>query len=225
MSCSRSRRWSLGLAAPAAYTLSTVAHPHSGAIPTAGPASAAGGSGGFGAGANRGFAGRRSSGRRFGGFPNAGGANPGGPAPGSAGPAADGPAEVWRRRSRAEVAEASAGCSTARIPSAAVTALFDQSSGFRWTAAAIGANNAAGYQLASGKAIMAIGGFNGTDPTPTLAQFEQYVDGGEIHYFIASGGGAWSGRRGASSTSSAITAVGGAELHGARPSAGRRSTT
>ena len=31
---------SLGLAAPAAYTLSTVAHPHSGAIPTAGPASA-----------------------------------------------------------------------------------------------------------------------------------------------------------------------------------------
>ena len=34
---------------------------------------------------------------------------------------------------------------------------------------AIGANNAAGYQpLASGQAIMAIGGFNGTDPTPML---------------------------------------------------------
>ena len=36
---------------------------------------------------------------------------------------------------------------------------------------------------------MAIGGFNGTDPAPTLAQFEQYVSEGKIHYFIASGGG------------------------------------
>ena len=36
---------------------------------------------------------------------------------------------------------------------------------------------------------MAIGGFNGTDPAPTLAQFEKYVAEGKIHYFIASGGG------------------------------------
>ena len=35
---------------------------------------------------------------------------------------------------------------------------------------------------------MAIGGFNGTDPTPTLAQFEQDVAQGRIHYFIGSGG-------------------------------------
>ena len=46
-------------------------------------------------------------------------------------------------------------------------------------------NNAAGYQLASGEPVMAIGGFNGTDPAPTLAQFEQYVAAGKIHYFIA----------------------------------------
>ena len=56
---------------------------------------------------------------------------------------------------------------------------------------------------------MAIGGFNGTDPTPTLAQFQQYVRAGKIHYFIAGGGGG-GGRPvavpdGASSTSSAIT--------------------
>ena len=37
---------------------------------------------------------------------------------------------------------------------------------------------------------MAIGGFNGTDPSPTLAQFQEYVADGEIHYFIASGGAA-----------------------------------
>ncbi len=37
----------VALAAPAAYTLTTVAHPHTGSIPTAGPANAAGGPGGF----------------------------------------------------------------------------------------------------------------------------------------------------------------------------------
>jgi hypothetical protein len=29
--------------------------------------------------------------------------------------------------------------------------------------------------------LMAIGGFNGSDPTPTLAQFEAYVNAGAIH--------------------------------------------
>ncbi len=57
------------------------------------------------------------------------------------------------------------------------------------------ANNAAGYQLASGEPVMAIGGFNGTDPAPTLAQFEKYVSEGKIHYFIAGGA---TGRRRAS---------------------------
>jgi 4-amino-4-deoxy-L-arabinose transferase-like glycosyltransferase len=56
-------------------------------------------------------------------------------------------------------------------------------------AATINSNSAAGYQLASGDPVMAIGGFNGTDPAPTLAQFEQYVRDGKIHYFISSGGG------------------------------------
>ena len=44
---------------------------------------------------------------------------------------------------------------------------------------------------------MAIGGFNGSDPSPTLAQFQQYVADGKIHYFIGGGGG---GGRGGSST-------------------------
>ena len=51
---------------------------------------------------------------------------------------------------------------------------------------------------------MAIGGFNGTDPTPTLAQFKALVAQGTIHYFIASGGGFGGGGfgGGASATSS-----------------------
>ena len=56
---------------------------------------------------------------------------------------------------------------------------------------------------------MAIGGFNGTDPSPTLAQFQQYVAGHKIHYFIARGegggpGGAFGGGPQASSSTSAI---------------------
>jgi 4-amino-4-deoxy-L-arabinose transferase-like glycosyltransferase len=53
----------------------------------------------------------------------------------------------------------------------------------------VDSNNASGYQLAAGEPVMAIGGFNGTDPSPTLAEFQQYVAAGKIHYFIASGTG------------------------------------
>ena len=78
---------------------------------------------------------------------------------------------------------------------------------YTWAAATVNSNNAAGYQLGSGEPIMAIGGFNGTDPSPTLAQFEKYVAEGKIHYFIASGGGGFAGGPGGSSSgdSSQIT--------------------
>ena len=35
---------------------------------------------------------------------------------------------------------------------------------------------------------MAIGGFNGSDPTPTLAEFKAFVAKGDVHYFIGGGG-------------------------------------
>ena len=68
---------------------------------------------------------------------------------------------------------------------------------YTWVAATVNSNNAAGYQLASGDPVMAIGGFNGTDPSPTLAQFEKYVSEGKIHYYIAGGGGGVGGVGGA----------------------------
>jgi hypothetical protein len=58
---------------------------------------------------------------------------------------------------------------------------------FTWTAATVLSNAAAGYQLASGAPVMAVGGFNGTDPYPTLEQFQQYVTDGRIHYFLGEG--------------------------------------
>ena len=53
---------------------------------------------------------------------------------------------------------------------------------------------------------MSIGGFNGTDPAPSLAQFERYVAEGKIHYFVAGGGAGGGGGQGGSSSSNAITA-------------------
>jgi 4-amino-4-deoxy-L-arabinose transferase-like glycosyltransferase len=71
---------------------------------------------------------------------------------------------------------------------------------YTWAAAAIGSQNAASYQLATEDPVMAIGGFNGTDPSPTLAQFKKYVADGKIHYFIAGGmGGGMGGNSGTSS--------------------------
>lgn len=64
--------------------------------------------------------------------------------------------------------------------------------------------NTAGYQLATEKPVLSIGGFNGTDPSPTLDQFQQYVKDGKIHYFI--GGESFGpGGQGADGTSQSIS--------------------
>jgi hypothetical protein len=82
------------------------------------------------------------------------------------------------------------GLLNATTPSAElVTALRADASSYTWAAATVGANNAAGYQLASGEAVMPIGGFNGSDPSPTLAQFQDDVAAGRIHYLIGGGTG------------------------------------
>jgi 4-amino-4-deoxy-L-arabinose transferase-like glycosyltransferase len=77
----------------------------------------------------------------------------------------------------------------APTPPAELTALLRRdASAHTWAAATIGSNGAAGYQLASGEPVMALGGFNGTDPFPTLAGFQQLVAEGRIHYFIGEAG-------------------------------------
>jgi 4-amino-4-deoxy-L-arabinose transferase-like glycosyltransferase len=173
------------LAAPAAWTLATVATPHAGAIPTSGPSAdgrfGGGGPGGGGPGGGR-FPGgvQRPPGAANGtGFPGAQN-RPAGGAGGGMGGLLDG----------------------TQVSSEVVDVLQRGASGYRWVAAAVGANNAASYQLASGEAVMAIGGFNGSDPAPTLAQFQQYVADGAVHYFIAGGGlggGPGGGRNGTTS--------------------------
>jgi 4-amino-4-deoxy-L-arabinose transferase-like glycosyltransferase len=68
----------------------------------------------------------------------------------------------------------------------------------KWAAAQTGAMQSAGLALSSGKPVMAIGGFSGSDPAPTLKQFEHYVGAGEVHYFVAGGRSGFGGSRGTS---------------------------
>ncbi len=77
----------------------------------------------------------------------------------------------------------------ATLPGAELVSLLRQDSeDYTWAAAAVGSNNAAGLQLGSGVPVMALGGFNGTDPSPTLAQFQEYVRSGQVHYFVGDAG-------------------------------------
>jgi hypothetical protein len=73
-----------------------------------------------------------------------------------------------------------------------------------WVAAAIGSTRAASYQLATGEPVMPVGGFNGSDPSPTLEQFQHHVALGEIHYLI--GGGGFGRQNGGADTSRQIAA-------------------
>jgi hypothetical protein len=104
---------------------------------------------------------------------------------------------------------------------AVVAALTRNASAYTWVAASVGSNNAAGYQLATGDPVMPIGGFTGSDSSPTLARFQAYVDAGRIHWFIggdigmASDGGSSSSAEIASWVSENFTAttVGGVMLY------------
>lgn len=73
--------------------------------------------------------------------------------------------------------------------STALTALLLQDAdSFTWVAAPVGANNAAGYQLATERSVMPLGGFNGSDHSPTLAEFQADVAARKIHYFVSGNG-------------------------------------
>ncbi|WAH99263.1 glycosyltransferase family 39 protein [Arthrobacter sp. MMS18-M83] len=58
----------------------------------------------------------------------------------------------------------------------------------KWSAIVSGATQAASLELATNTNVIALGGWNGGDPYPTLAQFQDMVAKGQIGYFIAGGG-------------------------------------
>jgi hypothetical protein len=78
-----------------------------------------------------------------------------------------------------------------------------------WVVAVTGADQAASIELATGLPVMAMGGFSGSDPAPTLEQFQSYVESGELRFVLISTGGGGGGLGGGSSDiSSWVTANG-----------------
>jgi 4-amino-4-deoxy-L-arabinose transferase-like glycosyltransferase len=69
-------------------------------------------------------------------------------------------------------------------------------SAYTWVAATVGSESAAPLQLATGQPVMSIGGFNGTDPAPTLARFQQLVAEHKIHYFVGENSDSFGGGSG-----------------------------
>jgi 4-amino-4-deoxy-L-arabinose transferase-like glycosyltransferase len=59
--------------------------------------------------------------------------------------------------------------------------------------AAFGSQSSSSIIIASGQPVVTIGGFNGSDPAPTLAQFEQLVSSGQLRYVLIGGGGGGGG--------------------------------
>jgi 4-amino-4-deoxy-L-arabinose transferase-like glycosyltransferase len=175
-----------GLAGPTAYAVDTIGTPHTGSIVSAGPNTGMRGFGGMGEGR-----------RGQGGLPGGMQLPPGAQMPAGMQPPAGLPGQAGQLPGGAEMG-GMGGLLEGSTPTAEVTAMLEQDAGsYTWVAAAIGANTAAGYQLATEDPVMPVGGFNGTDPSPTLAEFQQYVADGRIHYFI--GGGGMGGRESGSS--------------------------
>jgi 4-amino-4-deoxy-L-arabinose transferase-like glycosyltransferase len=67
---------------------------------------------------------------------------------------------------------------------ALVSYLLDRQGSARWIVAVGGSQAAASIQLAAGEPVMAMGGFTGGDPTPTLEQLRGYVSSGELRYIL-----------------------------------------
>ena len=169
------------LAGPAAYSLTTLGTTTNG-IATAGPASSVGGPG-AGAGSAPGGPG---VGTGASGAPT--GTRTGGPPGGGSGTAGGPPAAA---RARAAVAGAGGGGGASTADESLVRYLERHQGSSEYLVAVDGSQSAAPFILASGKAVIAMGGFAGTDPAPTLSEFEHLVATDKVHYvYVSSGGGA-----------------------------------
>jgi 4-amino-4-deoxy-L-arabinose transferase-like glycosyltransferase len=203
------------LAGPAAYSLTTLGTTTNG-IATAGPASTAGGVGvgggpggqGGGPGGGSGASGAP-TGARTGGFPGGETGTTGAPTGAHTGVAS---------------AAAAGGGGASTADTALVRYLERHQGSAEYLVAVNGSQTAAPYILESGKAVIAMGGFTGTDPTPTLSEFENLVATGKVHYvYVASeagGGGSASGVGGGTSPSGTET---GANVRTASTSSGKRT--
>jgi hypothetical protein len=74
-----------------------------------------------------------------------------------------------------------------------------------WLLAVSDSTSAGQIELATGRAVMAMGGFTGSDNALSLAQLQAYVASGELKYLVVGGQGGGPGGGGSSDISSWVT--------------------
>ncbi len=154
------------LLAPAAYAVTTVQTAYGGGDPHPGPGAADSQSGGGPAGF--GGPGLARPGGLPGGLP---GARPGG-LPGAGGRGGFG-----------------GGLATGAENSAMLDFLVANRGAATWIVAANSSQQAGTIELATGLPVMAMGGFTGSDPTPTLDQLKSYIASGKLRFVLVDAGG------------------------------------
>ncbi|MCF7547574.1 glycosyltransferase family 39 protein [Pseudonocardia sp. WMMC193] len=131
--------------------------------------------------------------------PHRGGGVTAGPAVATGGAAFRAAGGAATAAGRARLAAGGGGFGDA-VPNGQVATLLE-TAGTRWSAATVGSSAAASLELASGTAVMAVGGFTGSDRAPTLAEFQADVQAGLVHYLVLpEGGGTRGGGVGAAIT-------------------------
>ncbi len=148
------------LIAPAAYAIDTTGTAYGGGDPHPGPGTTSGIAGGFG--------GAGPAGPGGGAFGGSSGALPGGPSTGLPG---DG-----------------GGLGGNTSDTALLDYLVSNRGTATWIVAIDSAQEAGSIEIATGLPVMAMGGFTGSDPTPTLAELQADIAAGKLRFVIAGSG-------------------------------------
>jgi hypothetical protein len=100
------------------------------------------------------------------------------------------------------------------VSKAVVSYLEAHQGGTRYLAAAVGSTTAGSLALQSGRNVVNMGGFMGSDPSPTLSQLKRMVSRGELHYVLLNSAGSSGMGRLGFSTSATKARDGWIESHG-----------
>ena len=254
-----------GLAGPTAFAAAAANSTVNGTNPLAGPSNGSmGGPGGAFAGLGRGdFGGRGAPGGQSGELPSFGGGSGSGPGSGSSGGQGgfDGPFGMPGQSGQSQSGQGSQGGQTGDLPgfssggtgatggfggggpggganvSAAMISYLEAHQGSaKWLVAVANSNSAASIELQTGRDVISMWGFTGSDPAMTVAKLQQLVAAGELKYVMLGGGmggGGFGGPGGGNSASSQVqtwvaqhcTAVSAGAYGGSSSSSSGTSTT
>jgi len=173
------------LAGPAAYSASAATTASSnGTNPTAGPNTGGGMGGGGGVGGAPGVSGAK-SGTAPGGSAPSGSKPSGNPTSGTAGGGTQGNSEAQTGRTAGGMGGGMGG----QVSSAMITYLKKHQDGATWLVAVATDQTASSIILESGRPVISMGGWSGSDNAMTLAKLKSLVKSGQLHYVVVSSNG------------------------------------